>query len=96
MRDIARQSFNTVHADTASATGATNILASNPSRCFATLWNDSTAVLTLRFAAAADFTGAGDVAVAVGGYYELPAGYVGPLSGKWATANGFARTAEFV
>lgn len=60
-----------------------------------TIWNDSTATLALRFGSPAELT-AGNVnaMVAAGGYFELPFGYVGQVSGKWASANGYARLSE--
>jgi hypothetical protein len=56
-----------------------------------TIFNESTAVLYVAFAATAS-TSAYTVQVAAGGYYELPGSiYGGVVSGIWASANGNAR-----
>ncbi len=62
-----------------------------------TIWNDSAAVLAIRFGPPSELT-AGNVnaMIAAGGYYELPFGYVGEVSGKWASANGYARLSDIV
>lgn len=56
-----------------------------------TVFNDSTAVLYLKFGATAsttDYT----VQIAAGGFYEFPfPPYVGEVDGIWASANGNAR-----
>lgn len=80
----------------AAATASTTLLAANTNRLGATFFNDSTAVLHLALAAAASTT-AYTVRVAAGQLYELPndgCGYVGPVSGVWAAANGAVRVTE--
>jgi hypothetical protein len=56
-----------------------------------TVFNDSTAVLYLKYGTTAsetDYT----VQLAPGGYYEFPQPlYIGPVDGIWASANGNAR-----
>jgi hypothetical protein len=55
------------------------------------IYNDSTAVLYVAFAATASET-AYTVQVAAGGFYEFPIPmYGGVVSGIWASANGNAR-----
>jgi hypothetical protein len=60
------------------------------------IWNDSTAILTIVHGPTTDLATNFSAQIAAGGYYEVPFGYVGEISGQWATANGFARTEEFV
>jgi len=58
-----------------------------------TIYNASTQVLYVKLgdaASATDFT----VAIAASGYYEVPFGYVGNITGLWASANGFAYVTE--
>lgn len=79
----------------------TTLLAANAARRGATIYNDSSAVLRLKLgsAAAADsFTmilagnGSG-----IGGYYEVPFGYTGIITGIWASdAGGDAKVTEIV
>lgn len=56
-----------------------------------TIFNASTAILYLAFAATASES-AYTVQVAAGGYYEVPWNYDGVISGIWASANGSAYT----
>jgi hypothetical protein len=62
------------------------ILASNASRKGASIYNDSTSssylylLLSNASSSASNFT----IKMAPGGYYELPAGYTGPVKGLWA------------
>ena len=84
---------NTTVAD--SATSVT-ILASNANRLGATVSNDSSAVLYLLLgsttASATNYT----VRMAQNGYYEVPFGYTGQLTGIWASdpGDGAARVTE--
>lgn len=79
---------------TASATSVT-VLAANSSRKGATIWNSSTATLYLDLDSSASST---DYASKLdpGGYYEVPFGYTGIVSGIWSAANGSALVREFV
>lgn len=83
----------TVAAVASSATVVT-ILAANSARKGASVFNDSTAILTLKAGAAASTTSF-TTKVAVGGYFEVPFGYTGILTGLWATANGNALVTEY-
>lgn len=83
----------TLSSVTASATSVT-ILASNPGRRGALIYNDSTATLALAFAATASLT-AFSVELPPQSYYEMPAPlYTGVLSGIWTAAAGAARITE--
>lgn len=56
-----------------------------------TIFNDSTAVLYVKFGATASTTSY-TVQIAAGGYYEFPQPtYCGQVDGIWASANGAAR-----
>lgn len=55
-----------------------------------TIFNESTAVLYMAFAAAASTT-AYTCQIAAGGYYEVPGNFSGVISGIWTSANGSAR-----
>jgi hypothetical protein len=79
----------------ASTTLSTTILASNANRLNATIYNESTSVLYLRFGATATNTQY-TVQLAAGAYYELPVArvYTGVLDGIWVAANGAAMVTE--
>jgi hypothetical protein len=72
-----------------------SLLASNTARKNATFFNDSTAVLYLKFGATASTTSY-TVQIPSNGYYELPNGkvYNGAIDGIWAAANGAVRITE--
>lgn len=93
-----------VHAATiariASATGDTALVAANVGRMGAYIFNESTAVLYLKFGTGASSTSY-TVQIAAGGYFEIPNGsggaggvYRGAINGAWAAANGFAMVTE--
>jgi hypothetical protein len=75
---------------------STTILASNTARIGATVYNDSSAVLYLLLGATAASTTNYTCRVASGGYYEVPFGYTGQLTGIWASdpGDGAARVTE--
>lgn len=77
-----------------SATTSQAILVANTSRKGATVWNASTATLYLDLDAAASTS---DYAAKLdpGGYYEVPYGFTGAISGIWSAANGSALVREF-
>lgn len=78
-----------------SATSVT-LLAANPGRVSAYVFNDSTQVLYLKFGATASSTSY-TVQIAAGGYYEFPMPiYTGIVDGIWASANGAARITELI
>lgn len=85
---------NTSVAGTVSA--STTILAANVARLGATVFNDSTSILYLSLGATCTTTNF-TVKLAAGAYYELPndsTGWVGIITGTWATATGNARVTE--
>lgn len=85
-------STSTSSSVSASATSIT-ILASNSNRKGGTIWNNSTAKLYIEFGATAS-TSAFVATLEAGGYYEIPFGYTGAISGIWASANGNALVRE--
>lgn len=78
------------------ASSATNVtlLSSNASRKGASIMNDSTQVLYVKFGATASATSF-HVKMDAGSYLEVPFGYTGIIDGIWASANGSARVGEF-
>lgn len=78
------------------ASSATNVTlkAANASRRGLAIFNDSEAVLYVKFGATAS-SSSFTVKIAAGGYYEMPQPiYVGIVDGIWASANGNARVTE--
>lgn len=76
-----------------SATSSTQLLAANPERNGAMIWNDSQARLFIKFGDAVaqnNFS----LILEAGGYFETPFAYTGEISGIWTTANGVARIVE--
>lgn len=78
-------------ASVASSATSVSIFAASGSVDGRTVFNDSTAVLYLKFgttASTSDYT----VQIPAGGYYEFPPPlYSGEVDGIWASANGNAR-----
>jgi hypothetical protein len=79
----------------AGATSSTQLLAANVSRKTAYVYNDSTAILYLAFAANAA-TNAYTVQIPPNGFWEMPTFpvYTGTIFGIWSAANGNARITE--
>lgn len=81
-------------AQVASSAISVTLQASSASRRGLLIFNDSTAILRVKFgttASATDYT----VQVPPGGYYELPSPvYTGRVDGIWASANGNAYVTE--
>lgn len=77
-----------------SATNVTLFAASGDTNARA-IYNDSTAVLYVKFGATASTTSY-TVQLAAGAYYEFPQPvYAGQVDGIWASANGAARTTSW-
>jgi hypothetical protein len=79
----------------AAATSSTTILAANPARKGAVIYNDSSAICYLALAATAS-TSAYSVQIPPQVAYELPSApvYTGALSAVWSSATGAARCSE--
>lgn len=78
----------------ASSASSVAILAANTAREGATVFNDSSAILYLELGSATASTSNYTVQIAAGGYYEVPYGWTGALTGIWSAANGAARVTE--
>ena len=85
----------------AGADADTLLIAANPLRKGATIYNDSSAVLYLGLGATAvsttDYTiqlVAGASGFVLGAYYEVPENFAGQVRGYWASAAGDARVTE--
>lgn len=79
----------------ASSATVVPILAANPRALIRAVFNESTAVLYLKYGTAASATSY-TTQVAAGGFYAFPPGpiYTGDVTGLWASANGNARVTE--
>lgn len=82
-------------ANVASSATSVTLFAANAAARGRAVFNDSTAVLYLKFGATAS-SSSHTVQVAAGVYFEFPQPlYGGVVDGAWATANGNARTTEW-
>jgi hypothetical protein len=77
----------------ASSATAVTLLTANANRKGATIYNESTSVVFIKFGTVASATSY-TVQVAPSGYYEIPFGYTGIITAIWTTANGSARITE--
>lgn len=80
----------------ATANTNTTILAANPLRQGATIYNDNASVsanMLLKLGATSSSTSF-TVRLRAGDYYEVPFGYTGQIDGQWDVANGIARVTE--
>lgn len=76
----------------AGAAADTALLAANPARIGATIYNESTAILYLGYGATAVSLTNYSVQVPASGYLEIPPQFVAcAIRGYWAAANGSAR-----
>lgn len=80
-------------SNVASSATSVTILASNTARLGASVYNDSTQNLYLKFGTTASTTSF-TVLLATNAYYEVPGGYTGIIDGIWSSANGSARVTE--
>lgn len=88
-------STGAVHTSVTSSATAVSLLANNfANRKGATIYNESTSVLYVKFGSGAT-TASYALQMAPNTYYEVPFGYGGAMTGIWVTANGFARVTEF-
>jgi hypothetical protein len=90
---VAQKAATGTLTNVASSATTVTVLAANVARLGATIANDSTQVLYLKFGATASATSY-TVKMAAGAYYEVPFGYAGVIDGIWAAANGNARVTE--
>lgn len=78
----------------AGSASSVTLLASNANRLGASIYNDSTAILYVRFQATAS-TSNFSVKLFPDDFYEVPFGYTGIIDGIWASATGNARVTEY-
>lgn len=71
------------------------LLAKNLGRKGGVIFNESTAILYVLLGSGTSSTTNYTGQVGAGVYFQIPSNYVGPISGIWASANGFARITEF-
>jgi len=77
----------------AGTASSTTLLAANSARLGATIYNDSTAELLVKFGATAS-SSSFTVAIGSDGYFETPFSYTGRIDGIWGSATGDARITE--
>lgn len=82
-------------ANVSSSASSVTVFAANGQTVGRTVFNDSTAVLYLKFGTTAS-TSSYTVQIAAGGYYEFPQPtFAGRVDGIWASANGAARVTSW-
>lgn len=90
-----KRSVTATLANVASSATNTTLFSSNAGSNGRTVFNDSTAVLYLKYGTTASATSY-TVQIAAGGYYEFPQPvYDGQVDGIWASANGNARVTSW-
>lgn len=90
-----RTAASTVSSVASSASNVT-LFAANAARRMATIFNESSQILYAKIGSATASLTSYTVAIAPGGYYEVPAPVcTGIIDGIWASANGNARLTEW-
>lgn len=80
-------------SNVAGSASSVTVLAANTARRGASIYNDSTSVLYLKFGSTASSTSF-TVKMQADEYFEVPFGYSGILTGIWVSATGAARVTE--
>lgn len=84
------------NSQVASAAVSTSLLASNASRKGATITNTDVNTLYLDLSGGTASATSYTLQLPSGGYYEVPYGYTGPITGIWAAdGTGYALITEF-
>ncbi len=91
---VTKQVATGTQTSVAGSTSSVTLLASNTSRKGFSIYNDSTAILYIRFQATAT-TSNFSVKLQPDAYYEDAIGYTGIVDGIWASATGNARVTEY-
>ncbi len=87
-------SSNVPSTNIASAISSTTLLAANTNRLGVMIWNDSTAILYVKYGPTASATSC-TVKLGADEYFEFPDPiYMGIVTGIWGAANGSARITE--
>lgn len=92
-RVVTQKAGTSTLSNVSGSASSVTVLAANTSRLGATIYNDSTAVLYLKFGTTASTTSF-TVKLQPDDYYEVPFGYTGTIDGIWASATGAARVTE--
>lgn len=71
------------------------LLTTDINRAQAIIYNETTANLYVKLGIAASLIDYTIKVAGSGGYYEVPIRYLGPVSGIWDAATGFAQVTEF-
>ncbi len=77
-----------------SSTTVVTIAPAKPGRLGCSIFNDSTATLTLAMKAGASAS-VKSLVMGAGDYFEVPEGYRGIITGLWASVNGNAYVTEY-
>lgn len=101
MGRLSARSTVPVNSKVDAATSSTLLLAANQQRLGASFYNRSTAILYVLCAkdsteGATVSASVHTVALASGGYYEVPENYVGLIYGIWASVDADVRITEFI
>lgn len=95
---VAQKAITATLSNVAGSATSVTLLAANNNRVGATITNDSSVVLYIKFGTTASTTSytvvLAGAASAPFSYYEVPAGYAGRIDGIWASATGNARVTE--
>lgn len=91
--NVVQQAATGTPTNVAGSATSVTLLASNSARKGGSIYNDSTALLYVKFGTTASTTSF-KVILAASAYYEIPAGYIGRIDGIWASATGTARIDE--
>jgi hypothetical protein len=90
------QSHSATITAVAATTGAVQFLANNTARIGAAAFNNGAGTIYLLLGTGTvTTTGFFTVQMIPNAYYEVPFGFLGPVSGIWSTANGTAQVTEF-
>lgn len=82
-------------ANVSGSASSVTVLAANVARLGASIWNDSSASLYLDLTGGTASATSATVQVPAAGYYEVPFGYTGLITGIWGSATGAARVTEW-
>ena len=78
----------------AGSTSSGTIIAANPKRLGLLIYNDSSAILYLRYGTGTAVSTDMSVPIGANTLFEEPSGYQGAITGVWASAAGTARITE--
>lgn len=90
------KSSNITSTTVASSTDSTVLLAANNHRIGAIIYNNSLSDLYIDLDGTVSTDNFAFKLAAEGGYYQIPYGYVGIISGVWDSVNGSAMVREFL